>query len=145
MIEAELYQQGKTIYEIAEVVGIGSVGVWKRLKKQKVKMRSSGTRKGNHWAVNKRGKEYQDKKSGYYWVRGIQYGKKSAKKRAMIVMEEKLGKPIPKGYHVHHIDEDVTNDSIENLKLMVSKEHSQLHHLGKPNWKKNGHKNRSKY
>lgn len=34
---------------------------------------------------------------------------------------------IPKGYHVHHIDEDRSNNQIENLKLMESGMHSSLH------------------
>lgn len=34
---------------------------------------------------------------------------------------------IPKGYHVHHIDENRSNNQIENLKLMESGMHSSLH------------------
>jgi DNA-directed RNA polymerase subunit RPC12/RpoP len=34
---------------------------------------------------------------------------------------------IPKGYHVHHIDEDRTNNQIENLRLMVSNMHLSMH------------------
>lgn len=34
---------------------------------------------------------------------------------------------IPKGYHVHHIDGDRTNNQIENLKLMLAKDHMSKH------------------
>lgn len=34
---------------------------------------------------------------------------------------------VPKGYHVHHIDEDRTNNQIENLALMEAGMHSSLH------------------
>ena len=35
--------------------------------------------------------------------------------------------PIPKGYHVHHIDEDKTNNSIDNLSLMKHQDHARFH------------------
>lgn len=52
-------------------------------------------------------------------------------------MEQVLGHPIPKGYIVHHKDEDITNDSPDNLELMTRAKHSSLHHLGKKNPNKN--------
>lgn len=35
--------------------------------------------------------------------------------------------PIPEGHHVHHIDGDCDNNSIENLKCLPSSEHFDLH------------------
>lgn len=35
--------------------------------------------------------------------------------------------PIPIGYHIHHIDEDKANNSIENLACMSASDHSKLH------------------
>ena len=37
--------------------------------------------------------------------------------------------PIPKGHHIHHIDDDCTNDSIENLQCLTHSEHNALHLL----------------
>lgn len=34
---------------------------------------------------------------------------------------------IPKGYHVHHKDENKSNNSIENLELVKAEEHSRYH------------------
>lgn len=34
---------------------------------------------------------------------------------------------IPKGYVVHHIDEDCTNDSLDNLMILAKDEHDRLH------------------
>lgn len=46
--------------------------------------------------------------------------------------------PIPEGYHVHHVDHDTTNNTIENLQLVWGSTHLH-HHLvenprPKPEW-----------
>lgn len=43
------------------------------------------------------------------------------------VWEKNFGE-IPKGFHIHHKDEDKTNNSIENLALVDPKQHSKLHY-----------------
>lgn len=35
--------------------------------------------------------------------------------------------PIPDGFHVHHIDEDRSNNAIENLALVSKAEHRRIH------------------
>lgn len=137
MNEQKLYNEGRTIYEIAKIIGISPTGVWKRLKNQGVDLRSSGTRKGNNWSKEKRGDEFIGA-DGRVWVRGINStGRRSSKRREVVVMEQMLGHSIPKGYIVHHKDEDITNDSPDNLELMTRSRHNSLHHLGKKNPKKN--------
>ena len=44
------------------------------------------------------------------------------------VMSEHLGRPLNKDEIVHHIDEDPSNNNIENLELMSTEEHSSFHH-----------------
>jgi hypothetical protein len=41
------------------------------------------------------------------------------------------GKTIPKGWVIHHIDEDVDNNDISNLVIMKWSDHLSLHHKGK--------------
>ena len=36
---------------------------------------------------------------------------------------------IPEGYHIHHIDEDKSNNAIENLRLIEGREHLRMHML----------------
>lgn len=36
---------------------------------------------------------------------------------------------VPKGMHLHHIDRDRNNNSIENIKILTSSEHARLHWL----------------
>lgn len=132
--EKDMYERGLSIYNIAEQIGLSPTGVWKRLKKQGVIM--NHTTKGQHWAIGKRGKEYLGS-DGRYWVRDPSIpGKKKAKRRSIVVMEIKLGGPIPKGYHVHHKDENITNDDPDNLKLLKNGDHNKHHHKGKSNLKK---------
>jgi hypothetical protein len=97
------------------------------------------TIKGNHWAIEKRGREYLGA-DGRYWIRGVRSSsKKNAQRREVVVMEQKLGHPIPKGYVVHHKDEDITNDDPDNLELLKHSDHSRLHHKGKSNPSKGVH------
>jgi transcriptional regulator with PAS, ATPase and Fis domain len=43
------------------------------------------------------------------------------------VMSEYLGRMLDKFEIVHHCDEDITNNDIDNLELMLKCEHSRLH------------------
>lgn len=53
----------------------------------------------------------------------------------VLIMSEHLGRPIKKGEVVHHKNEIVTDNRIDNLQLMTIAEHTSLHHKGriKPN------------
>lgn len=46
--------------------------------------------------------------------------------RAVWVWEQHAG-PVPKGFIVHHINDDSTDDRIENLALMIRAGHPQCH------------------
>lgn len=49
-----------------------------------------------------------------------------------VVWEQKNGRPVPEGFHVHHRDEDRSNNAADNLKLMEGPEHHR-HHASNPN------------
>lgn len=40
--------------------------------------------------------------------------------------------PIPDGWHVHHIDEDITNNDISNLQCLPMGDHLRVHATGRP-------------
>jgi hypothetical protein len=42
-------------------------------------------------------------------------------------MENKLGRPLKKGEIVHHIDENKSNNSPENLMVMTQSQHIEMH------------------
>jgi hypothetical protein len=65
---------------------------------------------------------YLDKKTGY-WISSIAHPRK---RMHVVVWEFNNGKVL-KGFHVHHIDGNKSNNSIENLKLLSKSEHLSLH------------------
>lgn len=66
----------------------------------------------------------KDDKTGYYLSTTNVNGKR--KRLHRYVWECNYGE-IPKGYHIHHIDKDKGNNSIENLELIKAGRHSRLH------------------
>lgn len=64
---------------------------------------------------------YQDKKTGY-WI-----STKCPKKRAHVWVWEYHNGKRPKGFHIHHRDQNKSNNSIENLELLSPSEHSKIH------------------
>ncbi len=49
-----------------------------------------------------------------------------------VLMENKIGRLLTRREHVHHKDEDKTNDSIENLDLLSVEEHARHHRPPNP-------------
>ncbi len=62
----------------------------------------------------------RDKKTGYYL-------NARTHKRLHVYVWEYFNGTIPKGYEIHHVDFDKKNNEIENLKMLTSKEHHEIH------------------
>ena len=60
-----------------------------------------------------------------YYLCGKYFQRRGVRLHRM-VWEYHNGK-IPQGYHVHHMDEDRSNNAIENLRLMPGNEHVSAH------------------
>lgn len=60
-----------------------------------------------------------------------------------LIYEDCFGE-IPKGYVIHHIDKDPTNNRIDNLSMMKDTEHITLHNVGNSIWKGRKHSVESK-
>ncbi len=67
-----------------------------------------------------------DKHSGYY-LSAKKLGDR--RKRLHVYMWETENGAIPKGYSIHHVDEDKSNNSIDNLRLMTTRSHTKHHAL----------------
>lgn len=66
----------------------------------------------------------KDKNTGYYLCTKNVNGRRERLHRA--VWSYYNGE-IPKGYHVHHVDENKENNDISNLQLIISKDHESYH------------------
>lgn len=67
------------------------------------------------------GRKYtRDEKTGYYL-------NSTHRERIHRAVWEYYNGPIPDGYAIHHIDEDKSNNSIENLQLISKSAHATLH------------------
>ena len=101
-------------------------------------------KKGTHFSPNT---EFKKGQKGINWVPvgniTIRIDKNN-KQRRWIKIEEpniwieyakfvwiKHNGKIPKGYLIHHIDEDTLNDDIHNLALLTRKAHFEIHNIGK--------------
>lgn len=72
-------------------------------------------------------KYYSNPKTGYYENKIFADGKRKTFRLHRVVYEFYSGKEIPKGYHVHHKDENKDNNDFSNLVLLSHSEHAKLH------------------
>jgi hypothetical protein len=49
-----------------------------------------------------------------------------------VLVENEIGRLLDPKEHVHHMDEDTTNDSITNLQVLTAAEHARLHRTKDP-------------
>lgn len=66
----------------------------------------------------------KDKKTGYYLSSKLIDGKR---KRLHVYVWEKVNGKVPKGYEVHHRDENKQNNALNNLMLLTRSEHQSYH------------------
>jgi len=111
----ELYQKGYSLAQVGIAFGVSRQSIYDRFDRQSLKMRE---RVKPLPFIIYQSKKYTRRKGGYY---ACTNGNRDYLHR--IVWENYKGK-IPKSHDVHHIDNDKTNNHIENLELISKPEHS---------------------
>ena len=138
---AESYINGLSCMQIGSKFNLSHMVVWRRLQEVGVKMRTDEegialaykslkgpnnkswkggrflhkhkSREKEYWLIHK--PEYpQSRKSGYILEH-------------IYVWEQANGKPVPKGWHVHHKNGIGTDNRPENLEAMTSSKHTKTH------------------
>jgi hypothetical protein len=150
----DLYKSGKSIPEVSEITGKSQSTVRYHAKKAGVlRSRGDGVRnaasKGllshmlgktrvftEQWKENisiaklKHGEEFAKgetvKQKGYI---EITRGPNKGKLKHVVIMEERLGRPLKDDECVHHIDEDKQNNEENNLALMTKSGHGRHHQM----------------
>ena len=69
---------------------------------------------------------YQDR-SGYWIGQITDNNGKPHRKRLHVYVWEKANGEVPKGYDIHHIDHDKSNNTLSNLVAMSRHNHISMH------------------
>lgn len=114
----DLYCQGFSLAEVAEIEGVTRQTVYTRFKRQGLDMRP---RRAPLPHIDYQGRRYTLGVNGYY--------RATEGDRAYLHREKWKHErgPIPDGWDVHHIDHDKTNNDISNLHCLDKAEHARLH------------------
>ena len=72
---------------------------------------------------------YTNREGRKFIVYKDEYGKYHSESYARYLMEEYLGYELPPDKDVHHKDGDKTNDTLNNLEIIDSKQHKKTHAL----------------
>lgn len=103
----ELYTRGLSSRQVASQLGVGKsiVFLWCKdiARGQSVSAQLRQPPSSKHW--------------------------RSSRQAARKKMERKLGRKLLSSEHVHHIDEDYTNNADSNLQVLDAQEHVRLHNL----------------
>lgn len=99
-----------TTHEIAKMVGCGQITVWRWMKKHGIPLRKDVRRK---------------RLPGYIQLRNPETGKQAKMHRYL--MEQHLSRKLEPNEHVHHIDGNPENNSLDNLIVLTKVIHHRLH------------------
>ena len=105
---AEQYKT-KTTHEIAKEIGCSQTSIVDHMTNLGIKLNGHGKR----WKKTK------------YRMKNNSEGKSMRLSR--LIMEQHLGRKLATDEHVHHIDGNTHNDTLENLVVLIKSEHHKLH------------------
>lgn len=116
-----LYLEGMSLSEVAKQINRTRQGVYKAFKLRGFKMRTQNKLKYIIFNNNK----YTINYNGYY--------RKTTKERALLhrdVWEFYTKSKIPDGWDIHHLNENKTDNRMQNLQCLPKSAHSRLYSSG---------------
>jgi len=120
------YQEGYSLAEVGKAFGVSRQSVYECFKKRGYKLRPKKELEAQYFQQEK----FTPQNNGY-----LRSTLKSRTLMHRIVWEHFNGK-IPKGYDIHHINHDRTDNRISNLELMSKSEHAKKYSTGNNQFKK---------
>jgi hypothetical protein len=112
-----LYKKGYSLSIVAKEFGITRQAVFTRFKRANKELRSKKLLPFEQF----NGKKYTLRYNGYY---GCTDGNRTLLHRDIWIS---VNGYIPNGYDIHHINEDRTDNRLENLQMLNKSEHTKLH------------------
>jgi hypothetical protein len=123
-LEKEYVQEKKSARRIAQDLGVAYCTVYRALSRFNIAIRGSVGENHGRWTGGR------TIRNGYWIVympdhRRVMRGGRVYEH--IIVAEKKYGRPIKRTEHIHHIDGNRLNNSLENLLVCSIKEHGLIH------------------
>jgi len=109
------YQKGFSLSEVGKMFGVSRQGIWGGFKKRGFKCRKKPQLPYQFFD----GKKFTLRNHGYY---ALTIGNRDLMHR---YVWEYHNSKIKKGYDIHHIDHDKSNNNINNLELYSKAEHAR--------------------
>lgn len=112
-----LYQEGFSLQDVGKSFGITRQSVFATFKCRGLELRKKNLKP----FLMVDGLKFTINRDGYYEC--------TTQDRLMLhnFIYEKYKSKIPKGYVIHHIDHNKTNNVISNLQILTPEDHSKLH------------------
>jgi len=133
---AELYEQAGSLLALSRELGVSYSTLRYRLEKQGVEVKSKGYKAPRKKQIAK-AENHHNWKGGQYKTSGYIYEyapwhpdsekRKGYVEQHRLVMENHIGRKLNPDELVHHINEETTDNRIENLQLMTRPEHIRYH------------------
>jgi hypothetical protein len=117
----ERYKEGLSLSEVAKEIGVTRQCVYKAFAKRNFILRAIPPQP-EQWYD---GKKFTLRNHGYF---ELTTGERTLMHR--YIWEKEMG-PIPKGWDVHHVNEDRTDNRVENFECLLKADHTRLHYLKK--------------